>query len=72
MRLKILGLSNQGLLSSNWELLNFFLPRTQFEEEIVWLISIYVNYVWNIVFIGDSEIKLEKFFGFLKFKYKNS
>ena len=28
MRLKILGLSNQGLLSSNWELLNFFLPRT--------------------------------------------
>jgi hypothetical protein len=72
VRLKILGLCNQGLLSSNWELLNLFLPRTQFEEEIVWLISIYVNYVWNIVFIGDSEFKLEKFFGFLKFKYKNS
>ena len=31
-----------------------------------------VNYVWNIVYIGGSELKLVKFFGFLKFKYKNS
>ena len=49
VRLKILGLCNQGLMSSNWELLNLFLPRTQFEEEVVWLISTYGNYVWNIV-----------------------
>jgi hypothetical protein len=61
VRLKILGLCNHGLLSSNWELLNLFLPRTQFEEEIVWLISTYVNYVWNIVYIENSELKLEKF-----------
>ena len=38
----------------------------------MWLISSFVNYVWNIVYIGDSDLKLEKFFGFLKFKYKNS
>ena len=70
--LKILGLCDQGLISSNWELLNLFLPRSQFEQEIVWLIGTYVDYVWTKVFFGDSEMKVEEFFGFLKFKYKNS
>ena len=72
VRLKILGLCDQGIISSNWELLNLFLPRSQFEQEIVWLIGSYVDYVWTKVLIGDSELKIEKFFGFLKFKYKKS
>ena len=72
MRLKILELCDQRFISSNWELINLFLPSSQFEQEIVWLIGTYVDYVWTKVFIGDSELKIEKFFGFLKFKYKNS
>ena len=48
------------------------LSSFQFEQEIVWLIGTYVDYVWTKVFIGDSELKIEKFFGYLKFKYKNS
>ena len=70
VRLKILGLCDQGLLCSNMELLNLLLPRTHFEQEIVWLVSNYVEYVWHSVFIKNSEIRFEKFFGFLSFKYK--
>ena len=44
IRVKILGLCDQGLLSSNWELLNFLLPRTQFEQEVLWLISNFVRF----------------------------
>ena len=44
VRLKISGLCGQGLRSSNWELLNFVLPKTQFEQGILWLIGNYVHY----------------------------
>jgi hypothetical protein len=70
VRLKIMGLCDRGLLSSNWELLNLILPSTQFEQEIVWLISNYVRYVWTTCYVGDSDVKLDKFFGFMTFKYK--
>ena len=71
-RLKILGLCEQGLMCSNWELLNFLLPKTGFEQGVVWLISSYVGYVWEQCYARDSGVVLEKFFGFLSFKYKNS
>ena len=45
MRMRILGLCDQGLMSSNWELVNLFLPSTQSEQEIVWLIG---NFVWYV------------------------
>ena len=45
LRLKILNLCDQGLMSSNWELLNLVLPRTQSEQEIVWLVATFVGYV---------------------------
>ena len=70
VRLKILGLCDQGLVCSNWNLLNLFLPRTHFEQEIVWLVSNFVEYVWVCIFIKNSEIRFDKFFGFLCFKYK--
>ena len=57
---------------SNWELLNFVLPKTGFEQGIVWLISSYVGYVWEHCYARDTTVVLEKFFGFLSFKYKNS
>ena len=43
VRLKTLVLFDQGLISSNWELLNLFLTRSQFEHEIVLLIGTYVD-----------------------------
>ena len=70
VRLKILDMCDQGLVSSNWELINLFLPRTQYEQEIVWLVGNFVGYVWDNVYIRNSEVRLEKLFGFLTFNYK--
>jgi hypothetical protein len=36
----------------------------------VWLRSNFVRYVWTTCYVGDSDVKLEKFFGFMTFKYK--
>ena len=65
-----LGMCEQGLLSSNWELLNFLLPRTQFEQEVLWLISNFVRFAWTKIFGEDSAVGFDKFFGFLRFKYR--
>ena len=60
IRVKILGMCEQGLLSSNWELLNFLLPRTQFEQEVLWLISNFIRFVWTIIFSEDSAVAFDK------------
>ena len=71
IKVKIARLCQQGLQGvSNWELLNFFLPNTQFEQEILWLLSNYVSYVWKQCYVKSRSVKIEKLFGFLSFKYK--
>ena len=51
----------QDFLSSNWELLNLVLPRSEFEQEIIWLVS---------NFVSLSEVQLEKLFLKKTFNYK--
>ena len=67
-----MGLCAQGLRSSNWELLNYILPSTQYEQGVLWLIGTYVHYAWEQCHVRNSRVLLEKFFGFLTFKYKIS
>ena len=69
-RLKISRWCQQDLRASNWELLNFFIPNSQLEQEIVWLLSSYIFYVWNQCQGKNRTVVVEKFFGFLSFKYK--
>jgi len=38
--------------------------------EIVWLVSSYVHYVWEMVYGKKVEVKLDKFFGFMTFRLK--
>ena len=40
------------------------------ENEVIWLLSQYVYYTWKHFSITQTEVKLEKFFGFLSWKYK--
>ena len=40
------------------------------DTEIDWPLSTYVLYVWEMVQVKKLEVMLEKFFGFLTFKYK--
>ena len=69
-RLKLSRWCQQDLGASNWELLNLLTPYPQFEQEILWLMSNYVFYVWKQCQIKNRTVIVEKFFGFLSFKYK--
>ena len=54
----------------DWDLVNLLFPHSVRDTEIVWLVSSYVLYVWEMVYVKKVEVKLDKFFGFLTFKYK--
>ena len=72
IRLKILRLCQQGSTASNWELLHLLVPETQYEQEMVWLIGNFISYAWNNSYVRNRVVKVEKFFGFLTYKYKTS
>ena len=42
------------------------------DKEVVWMLSHYVLYVWDNVHVKESDVKLEQFIGYLKFKFKES
>ena len=55
---------------ADWDVVNLFFPNSSRGREIIWLVSTYILYVWETVQIKKQEVKLEKFFGFLTFKFK--
>ena len=57
---------------SDLDLLRLSFPQRAQEKAITWLIGSYTWYAWQNA-RGDTgdELKLEKFFGFLSFKYKD-
>ena len=55
---------------TDWELLNMFLPSSAYDQENVWLISSYVLFLWENICVRGAEVKLEQFFGFLTYKYR--
>ena len=54
----------------DWDLVNLLFTKSSNDSEIVWMISSYVLYVWEMVHVKKVEVKLDKFFGYLTFKYK--
>ena len=54
----------------DFDVINLFYANSCNDTEIVWLVSSYVLYVWETVQVKKLEVKLDKFFGFLNFKYK--
>ena len=54
----------------DFDVINLFYANSCNDTEIVWLVSSYVLYVWETVQVKKLEVKLDKFFGFLSFKYK--
>ena len=52
-------------------LINLTFPKCKMESEIVWLLGHYFALAWTELYIkGGDEFKGDKFFGFLRFKYK--
>ena len=41
-------------------------PPARNEKALIWLVGVYVGFVWS----NPTDIDVDKFFGFLSFKYK--
>ena len=54
----------------DWDVVNLLFLNTSRDAEIVWLVSSYVLYVWEMVYVKNLEVKFDNFFGYLTFKYK--
>ena len=59
-----------GASVNDWDLINLLFPNSSHDSEIVWLVSSYVHYVWEMVQVKKQEVNIDKFFGYLTFKYK--
>ena len=71
LRSKLLHLSNDIVTVSNTDLLHLFIPRGIHLQAIIWLLSKYVLFAWSTIFVQETDVKLEKFIGYLKFKFKS-
>ena len=70
LKSQVVQLGQMGAGVDDWDLVNLLFPHSVRDTEIVWLVSSYVLYVWKMVYVKRVEVKLDKFFGFLTFKYK--
>ena len=57
-------------MMADWDIINLFFPNSGHDREIIWMVSTYVLYVWDAVYIKKQDVKFDKFFGFLTFKFK--
>ena len=62
--------SEEDLSVDDWDLVNLLYLKSSHDSEILWLVSLYVLYVWETVHAKKLEVKRDKFFGYLTFKYK--
>ena len=63
-------LGRLGASVDDWDIVNLHFLNSSNDSEIVWLISSYVLYVWEVVHDKKLEVKRDKFFGYLTFKFK--
>ena len=68
---KLNELSEELHQCSNWTILNLAFNAKDSENEVVWLLCQFVYYTWNHFASKETELQLEKFFGFLSWKYKS-
>ena len=69
MLVNLLGVEETEVSDS--DLINLLLPRNRCSNEVIWLVGSYVGEAWNCLVIKSAGMLSEdKFFGFLKFKYK--
>ena len=70
LKSKVMQLGHVGAGMDDWDLVNLLFLESSHDSEIVWLVSSYVLYVWETVHVKKLEVKRDKFFGYLTFKYK--
>ena len=63
-------LGRMGPNVADWDIINLLFPNSSRVREILWMVSNYILYVWETVHVRKKEVELNKFFGFLTFKFK--
>ena len=59
VRGKVVGIGgHQQQNLADWDILNLFFTSSNYDQEIVWLISSYVLYIWENIFVRGAEVKL--------------
>ena len=71
VRRKVVEFARCSQNISDWDILNLFVPDSELDLEVTWLISSYVIFIWENIFVRNAEVKFEQFFGYLSFKYKS-
>ena len=56
----------------DWDAINLFIPKSRQDKEMVWMLTHYVLYVWDSLHVKESDVKLDQFIGYLKFKFKEA
>jgi len=54
----------------DWDILNLCYHSTTYDQEVTWLLANYVQFVWDRTYVRERNKRLDTFFGFLKFKYR--
>ena len=70
LKRQVVEVGHLGARVDDWDSVNLLFTKSSNDSEIVWMISSYVLYVWEMVHVKKIEVKLDKFFGYLTFKYK--
>ena len=70
MRIEILRYGNFQNSVDDWKILNLMFPKSRLEKELIWLVSSYILFVWDSVYVRGADVRAEQFFGYLRFKYK--
>ena len=68
--MQVVQVGQTGAVLDDWDMINLLFLKSSRDSEIVWLISTYVQYVCEMVHVKKGEVRLDKFFGYLTFKYK--
>ena len=56
----------------DWDAINLFIPKSRQDKEMVWMLTHYVLHVWDSLHVKESDVKLDQFIGYLKFKFKEA
>ena len=70
VKAEILRYGKFKTIVDDWKILNLMFPKSKLDKELIWLVSSYVWYVWDSVYVRGADVRAEQFFGFLRFKYK--
>ena len=55
---QVVRLSRMGQNVADWDVLNLFFPNSSRGQEIMWLVSTYILFVWERVHIKKQRVKL--------------